>query len=122
MATEPNTAALDQYARGWGRGDTSIIYPSLDTSFTFIMTGMEEPVKLDKFQQFFVQFRKDVEAGGGPGVESDVFMKFTNVIRRQVGATLVEAAKFEVPGFATGCYLAAACGGKVLWEEAAPDS
>ena len=40
----------------------------------------------------------------------------------QVGATLVEAAKFEVPGFATGCYMVAACGGKVLWEEAAPDS
>ena len=40
----------------------------------------------------------------------------------QVGATLVEAANFEVPGFATGCYMAAACGGRVLWEEAAPDS
>ena len=40
----------------------------------------------------------------------------------QVGATLVEAANFEVPGFATGCYMVAACGGRVLWEEAAPDS
>ena len=84
LVSDDNTAALDQYARGWGRGDTSIIYPVLDRSYTFTMTGMDEPVKLDNFKQFFVQFRKEVEAGGGPGIESDVFMKFTNVIRRQV--------------------------------------
>ena len=84
MASDHNTVALDQYARGWGMGDSSIIYPVLDMSYTFTMTGMVEPVKQDNFKQFFVQFRKEVEAGGGPGVESAVFMKFTNVIRRQV--------------------------------------
>ena len=40
----------------------------------------------------------------------------------QVGATLVEAAQFEVPGFATGCYMVAAMGGKILWEQANPDN
>ena len=39
----------------------------------------------------------------------------------QVGATLVEAAQFEVPGFATGCYMVAAMEGKILWEQANPD-
>ena len=39
----------------------------------------------------------------------------------QVGKTLVEAAKFEVPGFATRFYMVAASEGKVVWDEAAPD-
>ena len=37
----------------------------------------------------------------------------------QVGDTLVETAQFEVPGFASGCYMVAARGGRVLWEQAA---
>jgi hypothetical protein len=82
--TDTDTAALDKYAKGWGKGDLSIIYPVLDKSYTFAMTGMEKPVTLGKFKKFFKQFRKDAEAGGGPALESDHFMKFTNVIRRKV--------------------------------------
>ena len=63
MASDSNTAALDMYARGWSRGDGNILYFVLDKSFTFIMTGMEQAVKQENFQQFFAQFRKDVEAG-----------------------------------------------------------
>ena len=82
MARDPNTAALYKYAKGWGGGKLSIIYPVLDKSFS--LTGLEEPIKLDNFKNFVVQFRKNAEAAGGPGVESDDFMKFTNVIRRKV--------------------------------------
>ena len=51
-----NTEALDRYAKGWSRGDINIIYPILENSYTFNMPGMEEPVKLQDFKHFFVQF------------------------------------------------------------------
>merc|ERR1712123_481285 len=86
------------------------------------LTGMEEPVKRENFRQFFAQFRLDAAAGGGPAIESEEFMMFTNVIRTQDGATMVENANFEIPGFATGSYQVVASGGKVLWEQAAPDN
>ena len=82
--SDPNTEALDKYAKGWSRGDINIIYPVLENSYTFNMPGMEAPVKLQDFKQFFVQFRTDIAAGGGPALDSDVFMKFKTVIRRQV--------------------------------------
>ena len=72
-------------------GDLSIIYPVLDKSYTFAMTGMEEPVTRDKFRKFLKQFRKDAEAEGGPGVESEDFNKFTNVIRRKVTEIVVDS-------------------------------
>ena len=50
-----NTEALDRYA------------------YTFNMPGMEAPVKLQDFKQFFVQFRTDIAAGGGPALDSDVY-------------------------------------------------
>ena len=55
------------------------------------MTGMEEPVTRDKFRNFLKQFRKDAEAGGGPGVESEDFKKFTNVFRRKVTEIVVDS-------------------------------
>ena len=81
---DPNIAALDLYAKGWARGDMNTIYPVLDKSYTFAMSGMEEPVKLENLKQFFSQFRSDVATGGGPATDSDTFMRFTNIIRRQV--------------------------------------
>ena len=45
---------------------------------------MKEPVKLNQFKKFFVQFRKDAAAAGGPAVGSNKFMMFQNVIRRKV--------------------------------------
>jgi hypothetical protein len=58
MASDDNTAAPEQYARGWGMGDN--------------------------FKQFVLQFRKEVETRGGLGVESDVFRKFNTFIFRLV--------------------------------------
>ena len=53
MSSEQNTIALDQYALGWGKGDPSLVCSVLDQSYTFTMTGMDQPVKLDNFVQFF---------------------------------------------------------------------
>ena len=81
---DPNTQALDLYAKGWSRGDVNMIYPILENTYTLDMKGMEKPVNLQDMKQFFLQFRTDVAAAGGPGLDSDVFMKFKNVIRRPV--------------------------------------
>ena len=65
-------------------GDLNIVYPVLGHSYTFHLKGMKEPVKLNQFKKFFVQFRKDAAAAGGPAVGSNKFMMFQNVIRRKV--------------------------------------
>ena len=42
-----------------------------------------------------MQFRKNAEAAGGPGVESDDFMKFTDLKRKQV--TIIVPLLPEIP-------------------------
>ena len=83
MSSDQNTLALDQYALGWNKGDPLQILPVLDKAYTLTMSGMDDPIKLDNFVQFFIEFRKDAEAAGGPEAGSDAFMKFKNIIRRQ---------------------------------------
>ena len=89
--SDPNTEALDQYAKGWEKGDSSIIYQVLDMSYIFTSRVQKGPgipnyyrVTRDGFKQFLVDLRKAVAEKGGPAIESDDFMKFTNVIRRKV--------------------------------------
>merc|ERR1719187_1447746 len=106
---EQNAAALDLYAQGWARGDINTFFPVLADTYTFQLNE-EDPVAVSGIFQFFEKFRSDVAAVGGPAYDADTFMKFTTSIRRRIGSTLVEAAKFEVPGVCRGCYMVAASG------------
>ena len=87
---EPSAAdkdALDRYMRAWSRGNLTIMETVLDQSFTFTMTGQGEPIIIMRngFTNFFKQFMKTIEDGGGPTVTyTSPLMTFTNVIRRQV--------------------------------------
>eukprot|EP00092_Neocalanus_flemingeri_P096001 GFUD01122183.1.p1 GENE.GFUD01122183.1~~GFUD01122183.1.p1 ORF type:complete len:119 (+),score=42.57 GFUD01122183.1:108-464(+) len=113
-----NNDALDSYSLGWARGDSSIIYKIADDSYTFSGLPNMEPVDKLNFKMFWVNFRSNVEDGGGPKATSSEFMKFKNVIRREVGDALVESGQWEVPGFAAGLYISMARDGRVMWEEA----
>merc|ERR1719186_2190191 len=62
---------------------------------------------------FWVNFRSNIEDGGGPKSVSSEFMKFKNVIRRQVGDSVVESGQWILPGFAEGVYMTEAKDGRL---------
>ena len=88
MGNDPNTLALDQYARGWEMGNSSIIYPVLLRTFKFTLRDEQfndliRPVTRDVLKDFMDILRKKVAEHGGPST-SDRFMKFTHVNRTKV--------------------------------------
>ena len=91
--TDPNKLALDQYATGWEKVDSNIVYPVIGNTYTFTITG-EDPVPRDQFKQYVVTLRKEVVEGGGPAVESDDFMRFTKVNRKQVAEIIQDNITF----------------------------
>ena len=132
---DKNQESLDTYSSGWSRGDCSIILSGVEDSYTFSGLPNMEPVDKMNFKMFWVNFRSNVEDGGGPKSVSSDFMKFKNVIRRQVagilvvvslyqtfffqvGESVVETGQWIVPGFAEGVYMTEAKDGKIMWEEA----
>ena len=96
MGNDPNTLALDQYARGWEMGNSSIIYPVLLRTFKFTLRDEQfndliRPVTRDVLKDFMDILRKKVEEHGGPST-SDRFMKFTHVNRTKVTKIIQENA------------------------------
>ena len=84
MTANNNESALDIYALGWATGDSAIISRVLDTSYTLSGFPNMESVDRETFGTFWQQFRKDIEKGGGPSVDSSQFMTFRNIIRQKV--------------------------------------
>ena len=82
---DKNKKCLDAYSLGWSRGDCSIILSVAEDTYTFSGLPNMEPVDKINFKMFWVNFRSNIEDGGGPKSVSSEFMKFKNVIRRQVG-------------------------------------
>ena len=111
-----NNLVLDEYNLGWGKGDSEIIYSVLDESYTFTGLPNTEPVNKDSFKFFWRNFRNSIEDGGGPKVSCGEFMTFKNVIRKNIGDSLVESGQWECPGFASGVYMILAKNGKIAWE------
>ena len=84
MSDEVNNKVLDTYSMGWAKGDSKIIWEVLDSSYTFSGLPNLEPVDKQHFRMFWVNFRSDIQDGGGPSVASGQFMNFKNVVRRKV--------------------------------------
>ena len=80
MSDAENKEALDTYAEGSAKGNSSIFYSVLDDSFTFSGMPDTEPVHKEGYMTFWAEFRASVEAGGGPKIGSTDFMNFKNVI------------------------------------------
>ena len=95
LPDEENNEVLDTYSLGWARGDSSIIYKTVDDSYTFSGLPNMEPVDKPNLKPFWVKFRSSVEDGGGPKSASSDFMKFKNVIRRKVKTALILMAMFS---------------------------
>ena len=93
MSDTENIQALDTYSLGWARGDSAIIYKIVDDSYTFSGLPNMEPVDKLNFKMFWVNFRSNVEDGGGPQSVSSDFMKFKNVVRRKVKSSLSKYLK-----------------------------
>ena len=79
-----NNAAHYISTLGWARWDSAIIYRVVDDSYTFSGLPSMEPIDKINFKMFWVNFRSNIEDGGGPKSVSSEFMKFKNVIRRKV--------------------------------------
>merc|ERR1712200_104422 len=90
-----NNKALDIYADGWAKGDSDIIYEVLNDTYKFSGLPNMDPVEKEKFKAFWVDFRSNIESGGGPPTTSTEFMNFKNVIRRKVGDGIVESGQWE---------------------------
>ena len=86
MTDTENNAVLDTYSLGWARGDSAIIYRVVHDSYTFSGLPNMEPIDKINFKMFWVNFRSNVEDGGGPKSVSGEFMKFKNIIRRKVSS------------------------------------
>ena len=84
MSDAENKEALDTYAEGSAKGDSSIFYSVLDDSFTFSGMPDREPVNKEGYVTFWAEYRAIVEAAGGPKIDSTDYMNFKNVIRRKV--------------------------------------
>ena len=98
MSDEENNQALDTYSLGWARGDSAIIYKVVDNSYTFSGLPNMEPVDKLNLKMFWVNFRSNVEDGGGPKMVSSEFMKFKNIIRRKVKAAMnTHTRRFTIP-------------------------
>ena len=55
-----NNKALDIYADGWAKGDSSIIYEVLNDSYKFSGLPNMDPVEKEKFKAFWVDFRSNI--------------------------------------------------------------
>ena len=84
MTDNENNAALDIYSLGWARGDSAITYRVVDDSYTFSGLPNMEPIDKVNFKMFWVNFRSNIQDGGGPEYGSWEFMKFKNIIRRKL--------------------------------------
>ena len=64
-------------------GAGRIMYPVLDELYHFEIKGQRHVFRTD-FLRFWASVRTNVADGGGPAVESNDFMRLTNVNRKQV--------------------------------------
>ena len=106
--------ALDQYRLGWADGDTSIILGICTRSFNFTWVPDNLVVSRRDFPDFFDDFKDQAETTSG----NDYYMRFENIIHRQIGDILYEAADWVVDGFDRGSYFNAARDGLVIWDMA----
>jgi len=114
-----NEMAMDKYGHAWRVGDMSLCLTYLDARYTF--SGVSpEPVGRRDIHKFFIKFREQAAAAGGPVITSDDFLRMTNVIRKEWAEqdALIESANWEIPGYATGVYHVLVHNGKVMWEQA----
>merc|ERR1712080_576400 len=110
-----NEEALDKYALGWSSGDVEMILSVLDKAC--VITGFtESEINCDNFADNYKKFVAEVEAQG------EVSMTPKNMIRKNVGDTMVESANVVIPGVLNAVYMVAAKEGKVIWEHLAMDS
>merc|ERR1719186_2004637 len=109
-----NKDALDGYRLGWATGDTDIIIGVVTDTFNFTWVPDKEVVSKARFPAFFFSFKSKAEENG----RAKYFMRFDNIIHRQIGDTLYEAADWIVDGFDRGSYFNAAKDGKVIWDMA----
>eukprot|EP00092_Neocalanus_flemingeri_P061551 GFUD01074035.1.p1 GENE.GFUD01074035.1~~GFUD01074035.1.p1 ORF type:complete len:141 (+),score=42.70 GFUD01074035.1:59-481(+) len=109
-----NDDALDGYRLGWATGDTDIIIGVVTDTFNFTWVPDKEVVSKARFPAFFFSFKSNAEADG----RAKYFMRFDNIIHRQIGDTLYEAADWIVDGFDRGSYFNAAKDGRVIWDMA----
>ena len=84
MSDQENNDALDTYSLGWTRGDCATILRVVNDTYTFSGMPNMEPVDKINFKMFWVNFRSNIEDGGGPQAVSSKFMQFKNIIRRKV--------------------------------------
>jgi hypothetical protein len=87
MSDRENNAVLDTYSLGWARGDSAIIYLVVDDSYIFSGLPNMEPIDKINLKMFRVNFRSNIEDGVGPKSVSGEFMKFKNIIRRNVSSS-----------------------------------
>ena len=128
-SAKANEDALDGYRLGWATGDTDIIIGVVTDTFNFTWVPDNDVVSKTRFPSFFNDFKANAEADG----RAKYFMKFDNIIHRQVrdaigdddvdisdqiGDILYEAADWIVDGFDRGSYFNAAKDGKVIWDMA----
>jgi len=116
---EDNEKAMEKYGHAWRVGDMSLCLNILDARYTF--SGVSpEPVGRRDIHKFFIKFREQAAAAGGPVITSDDFLRMTNVIRKEWHEqdAMIESANWEIPGYATGVYHVLVHDGKVMWEQA----
>ena len=75
-----NEDALDGYRLGWATGDTDVILGVSTDTFNFTWVPDKDVVSRDRFPSFFEDFRANAEADG----RGKYFMRFDNIIHRQV--------------------------------------
>ena len=77
-----NEEALDAYRLGFAVGDIDIIIGVVGDSFTFTWVPDNEVFTKQNFPAFFLSFKSNVEKE----TQGTFFMKFDNIIQRQVKA------------------------------------
>eukprot|EP00092_Neocalanus_flemingeri_P004532 GFUD01004882.1.p1 GENE.GFUD01004882.1~~GFUD01004882.1.p1 ORF type:complete len:231 (+),score=59.34 GFUD01004882.1:92-784(+) len=107
-----NQAALDEYRLGWATGDTDIIFGVVTDTFNFTWVPDNDVVSKARFPSFLSDFITLSESDG----RAKFFQTYDNIIQKQVGDTLYEAADWIVAGYDRGSYLNAAKEGKVIWD------
>jgi len=110
-----NKEALDLYRLGWASGDHTIILGVTNVpTFNFFWVTDNDPVYGERFPEFFAAFKKASEDATG----KPYFMRFDNVIHREIDGTYYEAADWIVDGYDRGVYWLCARDGLVLWDTA----
>merc|ERR1711892_1055846 len=111
-----NEEVLDLYRLGFAAGDIDSIIGVVGAlhTFSFIWVPENKVFSKSTLPAFFSSFKSNVENN----TDTEFFMKFDNIIQRQIGDTLYEVGDWIVEGFDRGSFIHGAREGRVVSDTA----